>query len=99
MVYTIPVFISTLDLVFNFTHWEIDCELKQVLATATTRAGAGYPPIVVGNEMVNAPYQVAASFCTPKVLDGSGKEKNVIIATHGIGLGREHWNSAYKPEE
>jgi pimeloyl-ACP methyl ester carboxylesterase len=42
-------------------------------------------------------YEIAASFCTPK--KASGKEKTVILATHGIGPGRSHWNSPFKPDE
>lgn len=42
-------------------------------------------------------YKIAASFCSPK--KKTSKAKNVIIATHGIGPARAHWNSPFKPED
>jgi hypothetical protein len=96
--YMIPISISSTNTIFNFTHWSDDYALEQFLADATTRSGANYPSIVGGEKKVDADYQIAASFCTPKTPAGSGKEDHVILATHGIAAGREHWNSAYKPE-
>ena len=95
--YIIPISISSTNTIFNFTHWSDDHALEQFLADATTRAGADYPSIVKGENKVDVDYQIAASFCTPKNSSG-GKEKEVILATHGIAARREHWNSAYKPE-
>jgi hypothetical protein len=96
--YSIPITITSSNPVFNFTQWDDDLGLQGFLAVATTRAGAGYPGVIGGYENVTSDYEIAASFCTPKKPAG-GKEKNVILATHGIGPGREHWNSAFKPEE
>lgn len=97
--YSIPVSISSVNQIFNFTHWTDDYGLEDFVALASTRAGADYPAVIAGNETVNATYEIAASFCTPKTPGGSGKEKHVILATHGIGLGRENWNSAFQPED
>ena len=94
----IPISISSTNTLFNFTHWSNDYGLEQFLADATTCLGADYPSIVGGEKRVDADYQIAASFCTPKSTSGSGKEKEVILATHGIAAGHEHWNSAYKPK-
>ncbi|KAH8656684.1 Alpha/Beta hydrolase protein [Tricladium varicosporioides] len=56
-----------------------------------------YPTVLEGPKTENATYKIAASFCTPKVK--TGKEKTVILATHGIGPARSHWNSPYKPDD
>ncbi|KAK4932159.1 hypothetical protein LTR49_001456 [Elasticomyces elasticus] len=95
--YKIPITVSYDAVTFNFTHWEDDYQLQQFFADVTTRAGAGYPTIISGTEPISGSYEIAASFCTPK--QPNGKESTVILATHGIGPGREHWNSAYKPDE
>ena len=94
--YMIPITITSEDNVFNFTTWNDDYALAQFLATATTRAGAGFPGVVAGTKNVTRDVTIAASFCTPS--SPNGKEKDVILATHGIGPGREHWNSEYQPE-
>ena len=95
--YIIPVDITSDNLVFNFTPWNTDFELEDFLSIATTRAGANFPSVLSGPVTESATYKIAASFCTPKAKNG--KEGTVILATHGIGPGRSHWNSPYKPEE
>lgn len=95
--YMVPISISSKNTVFNFTYWDDNFALKQFVAGATTRPDVGFPSIVGGTKKVAGDYTIAASFCTPKNPSG-GKEKEIILATHGIGPGREHWNSAYKPE-
>lgn len=95
--YKIPVVISSENIVFNFTRWDDDYALEDFLSTVTTRAGVGYPGITSGVTINNATYEIAASFCTPKKTNG--KERTVILATHGIGQARTHWNSPYRPEE
>jgi hypothetical protein len=95
--YTIPVTISSENAIFNFSRWDDDYALEDFLSAVTTRAGAGYPGIVSSTVTENATYEIAASFCTPK--KPYGKEKTVILATHGIGQARTHWNSPYMPEE
>ncbi|KAK3671366.1 hypothetical protein LTR78_008827 [Recurvomyces mirabilis] len=95
--YNILVSVSYERAIFNFTHWEDNYALEQFFADVTTRPSAGFPGIVSGTELTQANYTIAASFCTPK--KPNGKEKNVILATHGIGPAREHWNSSYQPKE
>ncbi|KAG4441306.1 hypothetical protein IFR05_003234 [Cadophora sp. M221] len=95
--YTIPVSAISENSVFPLPKWEDDYAVVDFFAVASTRAGANYPGF--GNKTVveNATYEIAASFCSPKKTNG--KETTVILATHGIGQGRSHWNSPYKPEE
>jgi len=40
-----------------------------------------------GVKNVTDTYEVAATFCTPKKTKG-GKEKTVLLATHGLGYDR-----------
>lgn len=95
--YMIPINIVSDNFVFNYTKWESDYDLEDFISIATTRVGAMYPTVLEGPKTENATYKIAASFCTPKVK--LGKEKTVILATHGIGPARSHWNSPYKPND
>jgi hypothetical protein len=95
--YMIPVDIVSDNYVFNYTRWSSDFELEDFLSIATTRAGANYPSVLDGPYPENATYKIAATFCSPKIK--IGKEKTVILATHGIEPARAHWNSPYQPEE
>ena len=93
--FKVPITITSQNLVFNFPDWKDDDALQDFLTAVTTRAGANLPSPIVSRKNETASYVIAASFCTPK---GPGK-KTVILATHGIGQPRTHWNSAYKPEQ
>lgn len=94
--YKVPVTVTSENLVFDFPDWMDDYALQDFLTAATTRASAGYPSPVIGTKNETASYTLAASFCTPK---SKNKKKTVILATHGIGQPRSHWNSAYQPDE
>ncbi|KAF5688791.1 alpha beta-hydrolase [Fusarium circinatum] len=93
--YQVPVTITSENLVFNFPDWKDDYALQDFLTAATTRQSAGYPSPIVGTQNETTTYTLAASFCIPK---HSGR-KTIILATHGIGQARTHWNSAYQPDE
>ncbi|KAK7415045.1 hypothetical protein QQX98_006183 [Neonectria punicea] len=93
--YKVPVTVTSENLVFDFSDWKDDYALQDFLTAVTTRASAGYPSPIVGTKNKTAIYTIAASFCTPK----KGNESTVILATHGIGQSRTHWNPAYQPEE
>ena len=95
--YMIPVDITYDNYVINASQWDDNHGLTDFLSTVTTRAGAEYPAPLNGPIPTNGTYQIAASFCTPKW--ETNKAKNVIIATHGIGPARAHWNSPYEPED
>ena len=95
--YRIPVTITSENVVFKFPKWENNFQLQDFLTAATTRASANYPSIVDGTKNETATYTIAASFCTPE--KKNGKETTVVLATHGIGQARSHWNSPYRPDE
>ncbi|RSM19446.1 hypothetical protein CDV31_001606 [Fusarium ambrosium] len=94
--YKVPVTITSENLVFDFPDWKDDYALQDFLTAATTRASAGYPSPITGTKNETETFTLAASFCTPKK---SHKKKTVILATHGIGQARTHWNSAYEPDK
>lgn len=95
--YMIPVDIVSSNYEFNFTKWDSDYDLEDFLSIATTRAGANYPSVLSGPKVENATYRIAASVCSPKTK--TGKAKTVLLATHGIGPARSHWNSPFRPDE
>jgi hypothetical protein len=95
--YMVPVDISYDNFVYNATKFGNDYDLTDFLSVATTRAGAGYPSPLDGPKPTKGTFQIAASFCTPK--KQTAKAKNVIVATHGIGPARAHWNSPFVPEQ
>ena len=93
--YKVPVTITTETNIFNFPDWKDDYALQDFLTAITTREAKRTPFPIVGMQNETASYTLAASFCTPKT---PGK-KTIILATHGIGKARQHWNSAYEPEQ
>jgi hypothetical protein len=95
--YMVPIDITYNNYEFNGTKFLNDYNLTDFLTIATTRAGANYPSPLDGPIASNGSFNIAASFCTPK--NETPKSKHVIIATHGIGPARAHWNPQYQPDE
>jgi hypothetical protein len=96
--YLIPVDIEWDKFEFNATKWGNNDGLQDFLSVVTTREpGPDYPSPLGPSTKVDATYQIAASFCSPK--QASEKSKTVILATHGIAPARNHWNSAFEPEK
>lgn len=95
MEFQVPVTITSDNLVFNFPDWKDDYALSDFLTLVTTRPSANLTSPIVGTKNETATYTIAASFCTPK---GPSK-RTIILATHGIGQARTHWNSAYEPDQ
>lgn len=93
--FKVPVTITSENLVFNITEWNDDYALQDFLTLVTTRDGTDIPSPVVGTKNETATYTIAASFCTPKEYS----KKTIILATHGIGQPRTHWNSAFEPDK
>lgn len=83
---------------WNASRWNNAFELQDFLSTATASGRAEYPAPLGAMKRFRGTYEIAATFCTPRT-PKDGKEKTVIVATHGIGPAREHWNSPYRPDE
>ncbi|KAH8724801.1 Alpha/Beta hydrolase protein [Phaeosphaeriaceae sp. PMI808] len=92
--YKVPVTISSENKVFKFPDWKDDYALQNFLTNITSWS-VSPSSYITGVKKETATYSIAASFCTPK----GAKKSTVILATHGIGQARTHWNSFYKPEE
>lgn len=95
--YQIPVTITSNNVVFNITKWEDDYALQDFLTSITTRPSAGYPGFIADEREETESFLIAASFCTPR--NSEARKKAVVIATHGIGQVRSHWNSQWEPEK
>ncbi|RFU27310.1 hypothetical protein B7463_g9030, partial [Scytalidium lignicola] len=95
--YLVPLPITAEQAVFNATKWETPYDLEAFFSTLTTRPSAGFAAPLTAPVTLTKTVEIAASFCTPKKTNG--KEKTVILATHGIGPARVHWNSPHKPDE
>lgn len=93
----VPVSIQSDVVQFKFPRWANDFELVDFLAVATTRETPNTQSPIGDTIKQNATFQIGASFCSPKA--ASDKAKTVILATHGIGQARSHWNSPFRPEE
>jgi hypothetical protein len=93
----VPVSVVPKVLQLALPKWEDNCELEDFLSIATTRQLPNSGSIVGDTTAQPATYQIATSFCSPKNV--TDKAKTVILATHGIGQARSHWNSPFRPEE
>lgn len=93
--FEVPVTVTSENIVLKFPDWKDHYALQDFLTDVTSRPGANRPSAIVGTKNETASYTIAASFCTPKK---PGK-KTIILATHGIGQARSHWNSAREPEK
>ncbi|KAF1999787.1 alpha/beta-hydrolase, partial [Amniculicola lignicola CBS 123094] len=93
----IPVSVAPEVLQFGFPQWENDYDLVDFLAAATTRTNPSTKSPILGKSVKRETYLIATSFCTPK--KSSKKAKTVILATHGVGQARSHWNSPFRPDQ
>ncbi|KAK5944718.1 hypothetical protein PMZ80_001918 [Knufia obscura] len=95
--YMIPVSVAPPVIQFAFPKWTDDYALTDFLTVATTRQTSNTQSPIVNTAITPATYSIAASFCSPKTL--SAKSKTVLLAIHGIGQARSHWNSPHNPNE
>jgi hypothetical protein len=94
---TIPVSVNPKVIQLDLPKWKDNYELEDFLSIATTRQQPNGGSIIGDAISQPATYQIATSFCSPKTV--TDKAKTVILATHGIGQARSHWNSPLRPEE
>jgi hypothetical protein len=97
--YTIPLNVTSQNIVFNITKFRNDLDLIDVATNIERKdSNVTFNP-VGGVENVTAQYSISGTFCTPKNASGNGREKTVLLATQGIGYDGRYWDSAYKPRE
>jgi hypothetical protein len=91
-VWTYPKFSNNYDVaahLFNTT---------QSYRTDAASGTIGYNPFGAKPKEVTAKYTLEGTFCRPKEEKG-GKEKTVLVATHGLGYDRRYWASSFQPEK
>jgi hypothetical protein len=97
--YLIPLNITSLNIIVNLTHFTNDLDLAKAVSDITGKnSQANFHP-VGGIENVTAVYTISGTFCSPKTPAGNGREKTVLLATHGGGYDGQYWDSAYKPHK
>ena len=93
----VPVTVTSENFIFNLTKFENNFDVVDLVTDFTREdANVTFHP-VSGKQNVTATYNIAGTFCSPK--SPSGREKTVLLATHGIHYDRRYWHSAYKPGE
>lgn len=93
--YLIPVTVTSENYVFNLTEFKNNLDVASL--SATVAGGDTFRP-VAGLKNETASYTISATFCSPKKPAG-GREKTVLLATHGLVYDGQYWDSAYKPAE
>jgi hypothetical protein len=97
--YAIPLEITSENFIFNFTRIEDNLDLSDVVFQyARKDSNVAFHPYS-GKKNVTAKYTISATFCMPKTPSGNGREKTVLLATHGIAYDGQYWDSQYKPKQ
>jgi hypothetical protein len=97
--YNIPLSITSQNYIFGFPKFKNDFDLIDIVTDITRKdSNVTFNP-VVGIENVTAAYTISGTFCSPKAPSQNGREKTILMATHGIAYDGRYWNSAYKPQE
>jgi hypothetical protein len=97
--YSIPLRISSSNLVFNITRFKNNFDVVDLVTDLARKDSSVVFHPVSRVENATAEYTINGTFCSPKKLLGKGRERTVLLATHGIGYDGRYWDSAYKPEE
>lgn len=83
--YTIPLKnVTSENFIFNITEFKNDFDLTDFITNLIRKDSSTVFHPVVGVENVIAAYTISATFCTPKKPSGNGREKTVLLATHGV---------------
>jgi hypothetical protein len=95
--YNVPVTVTSQNFVFNVTKFKDNFDAIDLITNFTRKDlnSTVFNPIG-GAENATATYIISGTFCSPKV--PSGREKTVLLATHGLHYDGRYWDSSYKPE-
>ena len=86
--YSIPVAIETQAYTYNGTEWHNNYELVDFVTVQVGRIGKTPRGLYAGPNNFSAGYDIGATFCSPKDTT-KGKEKTVLLATHGLWFERK----------
>lgn len=96
--YSIKVTATSTGYIWGIPRFKDNYDVVEFLTEIARKDSAEVFHPLSGVKNVTDTYEVAATFCTPKKTKG-GKEKTVLLATHGLGYDRRYWASSYKPED
>lgn len=83
--YTIPITITSVDLVYGLPPLEDNFDVARLVDTITSRTPPTAPPFS-GSTDVTANYTISATFCSPSHSEVDTHKSTVIIATHGLNF-------------
>jgi len=88
--YTIPLTITSNNLVFGFPKFQNNFDVADFVDTLTSRnTTTADSTVAPTRENVTATYTISGTFCTPAGGPVRGK-KTVLLATHGLGFDRSY---------
>ncbi|KAF2464114.1 alpha/beta-hydrolase [Lindgomyces ingoldianus] len=96
--YTIKSEVTSNDFVWGLDHFNDNYDVAAFLFNNSRKDTFTTFQPFSGTKNVTKQFEVAATFCTPEEMKG-GKEKTVLVATHGLGYDRRYWAPSYKPDE
>ncbi|KAH8726413.1 Alpha/Beta hydrolase protein [Phaeosphaeriaceae sp. PMI808] len=97
--YVIPIAVASENLISNLTKFRDNFDLVDFIFEYVRKdSNVTFHPWK-GSENVTASYEISGTFCSPKTPAGNGREKTVLLTTHGLAYDRRYWDSTYKPDE
>lgn len=97
--YTVPITVTSENLIFDVGPFTSSLDVADLVGNfAAKDSNVTFHP-VIGKENITATYEVTGTFCSPKTLTGNGREKTVLLATHGIHYDGRYWDSEFQPEQ
>ncbi|KAF1942880.1 hypothetical protein EJ02DRAFT_488067 [Clathrospora elynae] len=98
--YNIPLNITSENVVLNITPFHNDFDVVDLVTDFCRKVTntTVFDPIG-GLQNVTSTYQIAGIFCSPKNSGALGREKTVILGTHGVHYDGRYWDSSCKPQE
>ncbi|KAI9687994.1 MAG: hypothetical protein M1820_010356 [Bogoriella megaspora] len=96
--YTVREEVASSDPVWGLPKFQDNYDVMSFLVNFSRKDSATAFHPISGYQNVTKTYEVAGTFCTP-TSPKNGKEKTVLLASHGIWYDGRYWASSYKPDE
>jgi hypothetical protein len=98
--YTIPLTMTSENLVLDIPHFKNDFDLIDFIQNSTAKnANVTFHPVAPTTVNVTEDVSIAATFCSPKNSSGQDREKTVLITSSGLAYDSRYWDSAYNPSK
>ncbi|KAH8799099.1 hypothetical protein F5884DRAFT_812695 [Xylogone sp. PMI_703] len=95
--FTVPIAVSIPALTWTGSRWTNDFELIDFVATESGRNALPSASLWSGPSPFTGSYDIAATFCTPTNTT-LGREKKILLATHGLWFSGSYWNTQFEPK-